>query len=192
MAGARFSNRRDRSSQDHRTMSLPAATNVRPSVEQQKRSSKPSVSSSMFAETGRSSPTSTRAPTRKTPIVYPALLSRVAEVFLERIPTADRVKNGLTYKDAFDGREAVDKIAYIIRTTDRNLALLLGRALDAQKFFHDVTYDHRLRDNPNELYQFKTKLPSPFVSEMMEAGGADAGRNGSSLVRYVVIYCLVS
>jgi len=96
--------------------------------------------------------------------VYPALLSRVAEAFRDRIPTADRVKDGLTYTDAFDGREAVDKIAYIIKTTDRNLALLLGRALDAQKFFHDVTYDHRFRDSQNELYRFRAKLPSPFVS----------------------------
>lgn len=92
------------------------------------------------------------------------MLSRVAEAFRERIPIADRLKDGLTYTDAFDGREAVDKIAYIIKTTDRNLALLLGRALDAQKFFHDVTYDHRLRDSAGELYQFRTKLPSPFVS----------------------------
>lgn len=76
----------------------------------------------------------------------------------------ERVKDGLSYKDAFDGREAVDKIAYIIKTTDRNLALLLGRALDAQKFFHDVTYDHRLRDSPNELYQFRTAMPGPFHS----------------------------
>ena len=114
---------------------------------------------------GRHSPSSPRAlPPRRTPIVYPALLSRVAEAFRDRIPIADRVKDGLTYKDAFDGREAVDKIAYIIKTTDRNLALLLGRALDAQKFFHDVTYDHRLRDSSNELYQFRTKLPGPFVS----------------------------
>jgi hypothetical protein len=111
------------------------------------------------------SPASTRGTAvRKTPIVYPALLSRVAQAFHERIPIADRLKDGLTYKDAFDGREAVDKIAYIIKTTDRNLALLLGRALDAQKFFHDVTYDHRLRDSANELYQFRTQLPSPFVS----------------------------
>ena len=100
---------------------------------------------------------------RKTPIVYPALLSRVAEAFKLRVAISERYKDGLTYKDAFDGRDAVDKIAYIIKTTDRNLALLLGRALDAQKFFHDVTYDHRLRDSPNELYQFKERI-SPFVS----------------------------
>ena len=81
----------------------------------------------------------------------------------------------MTYKDAFDGREAVDKIAYILRTTDRNLALLLGRALDAQKFFHDVTYDHRLRDSPNELYQFRTKLPSPFVSGELNEGDSMHG-----------------
>ena len=88
-----------------------------------------------------------------------------------RITIAERAKDGLSYKDAFDGREAVDKIAYIIRTTDRNLALLLGRALDAQKFFHDVTYDHRLRDSPNELYQFRERLhgASPFDS----SAGAD-------------------
>lgn len=101
---------------------------------------------------------------RRAPIVYPALLSRVAEAFHERIVLAERVKDGLSYKDAFDGREAVDKIAYIIKTTDRNLALLLGRALDAQKFFHDVTYDHRLRDSPYELYQFRTDMRTPFVS----------------------------
>ncbi|KAN0129319.1 hypothetical protein V8E53_012803, partial [Lactarius tabidus] len=65
---------------------------------------------------------------------------------------SDIVKDGLTYKDAFDGCQAVDKIAYIIKTTDRNLALLLGRALDAQKYFHAVTYDHRLRDSQSDVY----------------------------------------
>ncbi|KAJ3507393.1 hypothetical protein NLJ89_g6330 [Agrocybe chaxingu] len=151
---------RQRTSQD-RSMSMSAATNsMRPMVDP-KRASRPNASSLLE---GRVSPTSIRTPVRKTPIVYPALLSRVAQAFRERIPITDRVKDGLTYKDAFDGREAVDKIAYIIKTTDRNLALLLGRALDAQKYFHDVTYDHRLRDSANELYQFRTKLPSPFVS----------------------------
>ncbi|MCJ1473937.1 RHO1 GDP-GTP exchange protein 2 [Lambiella insularis] len=91
----------------------------------------------------------------RTPLVYPALLSRVAEVFLDRINAGDRTKNELSYKLAFTGGEAVDLISYIIKTTDRNLALLLGRALDAQKFFHDVTYEHRLRDLPSELYQFR-------------------------------------
>lgn len=35
---------------------------------------------------------------------------------------------------------------------------MLGRALGSQKFFHDVTYNHFLRDNPNELYQFSTAI----------------------------------
>ena len=161
--------RRDRVPQD-RSMSMSSATNP---ATQQNRASRPNAASML--EAGRSSPTSLRTPVRKTPIVYPALLSRVAQAFRERIPITDRVKDGLTYKDAFDGREAVDKIAYIIKTTDRNLALLLGRALDAQKYFHDVTYDHRLRDSANELYQFRTKLPSPFVSgELGEGGNATA------------------
>ena len=51
-----------------------------------------------------------------------------------RLVLSDKIKDGLTYKNAFSGSECVDMIAYIIKTTDRNLALLLGRALDAQKF----------------------------------------------------------
>lgn len=94
----------------------------------------------------------------RAPLVYPALLSRVADVFRERISAGDRTKNDLSYKFAFSGSEAVDLIAYIIKTTDRNLALLLGRALDAQKFFHDVTYDHRLRDSSTEIFQFRESL----------------------------------
>ncbi|KAG8752819.1 RHO1 GDP-GTP exchange protein 2 [Serendipita sp. 396] len=97
---------------------------------------------------------------RRAPLVYPALLSRVAEALLQRLPVGVRAKNGLSYGDAFDGQEAVDKICYIIKTTDRSLALLLGRALDAQKFFHDVTYEHRLRDNPAEIYQFRGNIGS--------------------------------
>jgi RHO1 GDP-GTP exchange protein 1/2 len=91
----------------------------------------------------------------RAPLVYPALLSRVADSFLDRIHASEREKHNLTYQLAFTGKEAVDLIAYIIKTNDRNLALLLGRALDAQKFFHDVTYEHRLRDSPQELYQFR-------------------------------------
>lgn len=95
---------------------------------------------------------------RRQPLVYPALLSRVAEVFRERIPLSEKEKDGLVYKNAFTGAEAVDLIAFIIKTTDRNLALLLGRSLDAQKFFHDVTYAHRLRDSQTEVYQFKETI----------------------------------
>ncbi|ODV85687.1 hypothetical protein CANARDRAFT_185147, partial [[Candida] arabinofermentans NRRL YB-2248] len=90
----------------------------------------------------------------RTPYVYPAVLSRVARAFKERIQLGARYKNGLEYRDSFMGSEAVDVIARIIRTSDRNLALLLGRSLDAQKLFHDVTYEHRLRDSSNEVYQF--------------------------------------
>jgi RHO1 GDP-GTP exchange protein 1/2 len=91
-------------------------------------------------------------------LVYGALLSNVAQAFRERIPVSEKDKDGLVYKNAFSGYEAVELIAYIIRTSDRNLALLLGRSLDAQKFFHEVAYAHRLRDSPNEIYQFKETL----------------------------------
>ncbi|CDH54221.1 cnh-domain-containing protein [Lichtheimia corymbifera JMRC:FSU:9682] len=91
------------------------------------------------------------------PLVYPALLSKVAEAFRDRVTVGPRMKDSIEYQNAFDGREA-DKLAYIIKTTDRNLAVLLGRALDAQKFFHDVNYEHRLRDSRHELYQFQERI----------------------------------
>lgn len=174
----RLNGPRQRTAQD-RSMSMSAATNSIRTVSEQ-RHSRPPVPS---LHEGRNSPSSVRVYARKTPIVYPALLSRVAEAFRDRVPLTDRVKDGLTYKEAFDGREAVDKIAYIIKTTDRNLALLLGRALDAQKFFHDVTYDHRLRDSAGELYQFRTKLPSPFVSGELTNGEPKEGRPSIALAQ---------
>lgn len=136
------------------------------------------------------SPFSTKRPgsitpaTRKHTHVNPAFLSKVGEAFRNNIVLSERVKDGLAYKEAFDGREAVDLIAEIIKTSDRNLALLLGRALDAQKFFHDVTYDHRLRDSSSELYQFKEKLMipgAPFgTSEFVVGSGTPPGDEDGS------------
>ncbi|KII85858.1 hypothetical protein PLICRDRAFT_56335 [Plicaturopsis crispa FD-325 SS-3] len=165
--------RRDRTAQD-RSMSMSAASPAMKTILDSSRSTRPPIPSLLDSSSSR-----TPGGSRRTPIVYPALLSRVALAFRERVPITDRVKDGLTYKDAFDGREAVDKIAYIIKTTDRNLALLLGRALDAQKFFHDVTYDHRLRDSAGELYQFRTKLPSPFVSGDLANGEEGVKTDGT-------------
>lgn len=88
------------------------------------------------------------------PSVYPAMLSRVSRVFRESIFLTINTKDGLEYHDTFTGKMAVDIICRIIRTNDRNLALLLGRALDSQKLFHDVTYNHRLRDSVHEVYAF--------------------------------------
>ena len=135
------------------TMSM-TSTIVAPSERADSLVHRPSVQKSAGSNTSQTVVTAQR----RAPLVYPALLSRVADTFRERIGVGERSKNDLTYKSAFTGQEAVDLISYIIKTTDRNLALLLGRALDAQKFFHDVTYDHRLRDSNQELYQFRETL----------------------------------
>ncbi|GJJ10951.1 hypothetical protein Clacol_005180 [Clathrus columnatus] len=148
---------RQRSGQDRSQSMSAISSQNRPAIIASIRNSHPTT-------LGGSSLGPSAANRRRTPVVYPALLSRVAEAFRVRVTLSERVKDGLTYQDAFDGREAVDKLAYIIKTSDRCLALLLGRALDAQKFFHDVTYDHRLRDSANEVYQFRKRLSSPFVS----------------------------
>ncbi|KAJ3224469.1 RHO1 GDP-GTP exchange protein 2 [Clydaea vesicula] len=87
--------------------------------------------------------------------VYPAFLSLVADAFRKNITLSTNFKYGLDYQDSFSGKEAVNVIAKVIKTNDRNLALLIGRALDAQIFFNDVTWNHRLRDSSNEIYQFQ-------------------------------------
>ena len=142
-----------------RTMSM--ATTIVPNERSDSLRHRPSVQAN-----GSSSSNAIISAQQRVPLVYPALLSRVADVFRERITAGDRNKNDLCYKFAFTGAEAVDLIAYIIKTTDRNLALLLGRALDAQKFFHDVTYDHRLRDSPTEIFQFRESLMEDTSSEV--------------------------
>jgi len=157
-----------------RTMSM-ASTVVAPSERTETMSSsvtRPGSTATMNSNTNRASAQSQQGQgvivaQRRAPLVYPALLSRVAEVFKDRIGLAEKEKDGLVYKSAFTGAEAVDLIAYIIKTTDRNLALLLGRSLDAQKFFHDVTYAHRLRDSTNEIYQFRETI----MEEAAEVNG---------------------
>lgn len=40
-------------------------------------------------------------------VIYPALLSKIAEAFKERIITGTKTKDSIKYKDVFDGKEAV-------------------------------------------------------------------------------------
>ncbi|KAI8976067.1 CNH domain-containing protein [Pilobolus umbonatus] len=87
--------------------------------------------------------------------LYPALLSQVAISLKEHTNIGTKTKDSIEYHDVFDGKEAVNKLCSIIKTSDRSLAMLLGRALYYQKFFHDVSYEHRLRDSGSELYQFR-------------------------------------
>ena len=142
-------------SQGSRSMSL-ASTVVSPASDISPKT--PFTASSARSNSQLNSTSSTMVAQKRPSLVYGALLSNVAEAFRERVPVSEKEKDSLVYKNAFSGYEAVDLIAYIIRTSDRNLALLLGRSLDAQKFFHEVAYAHRLRDSPNEIYQFKETI----------------------------------
>jgi hypothetical protein len=51
---------------------------------------------------------------RKIPIVYPALLSRVADAFRMRITLQTHYKDSLEYKNSFNGRDAVVSSRWII------------------------------------------------------------------------------
>lgn len=118
------------------------------------------------------------------PQVYPAILSRVATAFKKSITLGEYKKDGLVYRDAFTGQQAIDVICSIIRTNDRNLALLLGRALDAQKLFHDVIYEHRLRDSPNEVYEFtgNSRVIGKGIYEIEPSGTFSTSQSTATLL----------
>ncbi|KAK5170553.1 RHO1 GDP-GTP exchange protein 2 [Saxophila tyrrhenica] len=149
-------------SQDSRTMSM-ASTVMSPTLEGPPSKGTPVGTTRSNSQVN--STTSTMVAQQRPSLVYGAMLSHVASAFRDRIAVSEKEKDSLVYKNAFSGYEAVDLIAYIIRTSDRNLALLLGRSLDAQKFFHEVAYAHRLRDSPNEIYEFKETLSGGSQSE---------------------------
>ncbi|TPX50295.1 hypothetical protein SeMB42_g02297 [Synchytrium endobioticum] len=88
----------------------------------------------------------------------PYLLSEIAPLFRNVIHLSVNQKDMVEYKDSFSGKHGIDAMCSILKTTDRALALIAGRALDAQNFFHDVTYNHHLRDSPNEYYKFESAL----------------------------------
>ncbi|RCH89004.1 RHO1 GDP-GTP exchange protein 2, partial [Rhizopus stolonifer] len=92
------------------------------------------------------------------PRYYRAFLSSVAYELKRRIILSDRIKNDIEYHNVFDGKEAVDKLKDILGTVDRQLALRVGRALEMQRFFHDVNYEKRLIDDIIEIYQFNELL----------------------------------
>lgn len=148
-----------------RSMSM-ASTIIPPTEFHDGQSPRPSLTPS--TQRSNSQMTGSTMVAQKRPsLVYGAMLSKVAQAFRERVALTDKEKDGLVYKNAFTGYDAVELIAYIIRTSDRNLALLLGRSLDAQKFFHEVAYAHRLRDSQAEIYQFKEAV----VDEPPEVNG---------------------
>ncbi|KAJ1730263.1 RHO1 GDP-GTP exchange protein 2 [Coemansia biformis] len=103
--------------------------------------------------------------------VYPAMLALVAKAFYEIISQVLQTheRNGLEHARCFTGRDAVDAIYAIIRATDRNLAIVVGRALEQQKLFHDVDYEKRLRDDAAELYAFDDDV----VNALLRAGVSD-------------------
>lgn len=64
---------------------------------------------------------------KDTAAVYPALLSKIAEAFQERIVTSTRSKDSIKYKDAFDGKEAVvkkKKILLYIYTSKKKIMII--------------------------------------------------------------------
>lgn len=59
----------------------------------------------------------------------------------------------------------------ILGTTNRHLAVRVGRALGQQRSFHDVIYERQLVDSSSEIYQFDERLLIPT--------GQDSGSPGS-------------
>ena len=79
----------------------------------------------------------------------------------------------------------------ILRTHDRNLAILVGRSLDAQNFFHDVNYEHRLRDSGDELYQFRESIDTTIGLSATERDGT-SNKPTDNEGKYIYLYILTN
>ena len=53
---------------------------------------------------------------------------------------------------------------------DRNLAVILGRALGAQGFIHDVTYSRKLRDSSKEIYKCQQDTTTKKEDQVLPTG----------------------
>lgn len=82
-----------------RTLSASSSTNSNASSNH-----KLIVGSTLVDEPGSIAPIKTH---ERMPAIYPALLSKVAEAFQERIVLSTKSKDSIKYKDVFDGKEAV-------------------------------------------------------------------------------------
>ncbi|KAL0097934.1 CNH domain-containing protein [Phycomyces blakesleeanus] len=92
------------------------------------------------------------------PTINAALLSNVAQAFKEQIIFATRAKDSFTHENAFDGKEAVDKLCFLTKCTNRNLALDLGISLQKQGFFYGVNQEKTLSDSIDYQCQFKKHI----------------------------------
>lgn len=134
--------------------------------------------------------------------VYSALLSKIAIELRQRITLADHIKDDIEYKNTFDGKQAVvsftviyhvkkrrdtdllakcqDKIALIVQTSDRKLALRIGRMLSEQRFFHDVSYETQLVDSSIYLYEFTNRTLYSLNTQHQQSGSDWSGSESLS------------
>jgi hypothetical protein len=90
-----------------RTMSATASSHARSSLQDHATLSRPFIARVRPAPTQHGQSSSMSLYPHRSPLVYPALLSLVTEA-LQYASHSDVVKDGPTYKNAFDGRQAVD------------------------------------------------------------------------------------
>lgn len=68
----------------------------------------------------------------------------------------------------------------IIHTTDRRLALKIGRMLSAQRFFHDVSYETQLVDSSIYLYEFTNRTLYTQHNQHTQTSGSDCWSESES------------
>lgn len=122
------------------------------------------------------------------PRCNPALLSEVALAFKAAIVPGERRQVDVVYYDVFTGREAVDTLCTLLQTSDRRLAMLVGREVEEQGLFHDVNHVHRLRDDVDKLYCFMRELPSTADAQSTFGEGA-AGQQTPSGIYTLLTRC---
>lgn len=98
-------------------------------------------------------------------IEHSALLSEIAQEFMNTITLVKLEKESIEYTDCFTGADAVTTVASIIGTKNRKLALAICRSLASEKFFHDILYTDEFLDSSDYIYQMTCRTSMPYNRE---------------------------
>lgn len=93
------------------------------------------VGSTLVEEPGSIAPIKTN---ERMPAIYPALLSKVAEAFQERIVLSTKSKDSIKYKDVFDGKEAVVSLECMWGGGETGELILFFYQLGQARLYHQV------------------------------------------------------
>ena len=111
------------------------------------------------------------------PLPHPEFMSQLARVFMDHVPTGTYTRDNIDYKSCFRGSLAVDVLCKLMNCLDRRVAVEVGKTMQQQKLFIEVTYRKQFRDDPSELFQFTSDRITSSNLPVITVGNSQSLQN---------------